>query len=111
MSAAVVASRSMTGHSVIGVRRIAFTRSTNRDIAAEDMGSAAGLGGGDPAAEPAAPIDPVSAARLAPQLPQNVAPSAIVVPHFGQFMSRAPSVGTVGLAAPFCAKARGDSTR
>src|SRR5437868_4318212 len=104
MSAAVVASRSITGHSVAGVDRIAFTRSISREIASDDGGVAPGLGVGAPDVA-CLEDDAESAARFAPQLPQNVAPSAIVVPHFGQFIARAPSVESFFFfAAIFCAE-------
>src|SRR5947207_6879979 len=107
MSAAVVASRSITGHSVAGVNRIALTRSIRRETASDDSGVAPGAcdveapGFADWADEAG------SAARFAPQLPQNVASSAIVVPHFGQFMSSAPSVETIVFAGTFCAESDG----
>src|SRR5437762_5822569 len=110
MSAAVVASRSITGHSVAGVNRIALTRSIRRETASDDSGVAPGAcdveapGFADWADEAG------SAARFAPQLPQNVASSAIVVPHFGQFMSSAPSVETMFLPGHSAPKAMGVST-
>src|SRR5438046_39351 len=106
MSAAVVASRSITGHSVAGVNRIALTRSIRRDTASDESGVGVALGVCDVEAPGLADWadEAGSAARFAPQLPQNVASSAIVVPHFGQFMSSAPSVETIVFAGTFCAE-------
>src|SRR2546423_9491889 len=109
MSAAVVASRSIAGHSVVGVSKIALTRSISREIASDAGGAAPGLCVVDAAggAVCADAVDAESAAaRFAPQLPQNVAPSAIVVPHLGQFMSSSFGGGSC-FAAPFCAESDG----
>src|SRR5437667_2344104 len=109
MSAAVVASRSITGHSVAGVNRIALTRSIRRDTASDESGVGVALGACDVEAPGLADWadEAGSAARFAPQLPQNVASSAIVVPHFGQFMSSAPLVETIVFAGTFCAESDG----
>src|SRR4051812_6471599 len=97
----------MTGHSVAGGNRIALTRSIRREMASENGGVAPG---GRCVAD--APVfgcrpdaDAVgSAARFAPQFPQNAAPSAIVVPHFGQVMARAPWSDHLLGPKTFCAE-------
>src|SRR5437870_4251406 len=110
MSAAVVASRSITGHSVAGVSRIALTRSISRETASDDSGVAPGACDVEALGPACWPDDAGSAARFAPQLPQNVASSAIAVPHFGQFISSAPRWRQLFLQRHSAPKAVGVST-
>src|SRR5258705_1378777 len=96
MSAAVVASRSMTGHSVAGVSKMFLTRSISPCTAADEIGAAPGECGGGEAPDAGGGVDTDDdgaaglAARFIPQLPQNFVPSARVVPHCGQTIFWAP---------------------